>query len=176
MLRTMRSVSRGHFTSYHRVFSRASWSLWPLGRILAAAILKWIPEEEPVVVAIDDTTAQHRGKKVYGKGCHHDAVRSTHKHVVFKWGHKWVVLAITVKFPFASRAWALPILAALCRPEELNRAECELTKSVLRSNRGIVRQRRPSPTPWPRCAGFSGRKPFLNSRENTGVSKNYPRN
>ncbi len=123
MLRIMQSVRQGHFTSYHRVFSRASWSLWPLGRILAAAIFKWIPEDQPLIVVIDDTTAQHRGKKVYGKGCHHDAVRSTHKHIVFKWGHKWVVLAITVKFPFASRAWALPVLVALYRPEELNRAE-----------------------------------------------------
>ena len=30
--------------------------------------------EEPVLVPMDDTTAQHRGKCVYGKGCHHDAV------------------------------------------------------------------------------------------------------
>ena len=123
MVWSMRSVIRGHFTNYHRVFSRASWSLWPLGRILAQAILKYIAHDQPIVVAIDDTTAQHRGKRVYGKGRHHDAVRSAHKHVVFKWGHKWIVLAITVKFPFVRRHWALPVLAALYRPEELNRSE-----------------------------------------------------
>ena len=123
MVWTMRSVIQGHFTNYHRVFSRASWSLWPLARILAQAILKHLPDNQPIVVAIDDTTAQHRGKRVYGKGCHHDAVRSAHKHVVFKWGHKWIVLAITVRFPFVGRHWALPVLAALYRPEELNRAE-----------------------------------------------------
>ena len=123
MVWSMRSVIRGHFTDYHRVFSRASWSLWPLGKILARAVLNFIADDEPIVVAIDDTTAQHRGKRVYGKGCHHDAVRSAHKHVVFKWGHRWIVLAITVKFPFARSSWALPILAALYRPEELNRSE-----------------------------------------------------
>jgi hypothetical protein len=72
---------------------------------------------------MDDTTAQHRGRCVYGKGCHHDAVRSAHRHVVFRWGHRWVVLAVSVKFAFSWRRWALPVLVALYRPESLNRAE-----------------------------------------------------
>lgn len=123
MLTSARCVVSGHWTDYHRLFSRASWSLWALGKILARAILAWVPDDEPVVVAIDDTTAQHRGKKVYGKGCHHDAVRSAHKQIVFKWGHRWVVLAVMVKFPFVRRRWALPVLVALYRPEELDRKE-----------------------------------------------------
>lgn len=120
---TMRAVIAGHSSDYHRVFSRASWSLWPLGKVLAGAILHFIPSDEPVLVPMDDTTAQHRGKHVYGKGCHHDAVRSAHKHIVYRWGHRWIVLAISVKFPFTSRRWALPVLCSLYRPEELNRAE-----------------------------------------------------
>jgi hypothetical protein len=123
VLWTMRAVVDGHCSTYHRVFSRASWSLWPLGKILATAILQLIPPDEPVLVPIDDTTAQHRGKHVYGKGCHHDAVRSAHKHIVYRWGHRWIALAISVKFPFTSRRWALPVLCALYRPEELNLAE-----------------------------------------------------
>ena len=123
MLTSARCVISGHWSCYHRVFSRASWSLWPLGKILARAALRWIPDDAPVVVAIDDTTAQHRGKRVYGKGCHHDAVRSAHKQIVFKWGHRWVVLAVMVKFPFARRHWALPVLVALYRPEPLDRKE-----------------------------------------------------
>ena len=123
VLWTLRGLIGGHSSTYHRVFSRAVWSLWPVGKILAAAILRQIPPEEAVLVPMDDTTAQHRGKKVYGKGCHHDAVRSSHSHVVWRWGHRWVVLAISVKFPFTSRRWALPILPALYRPKELNQAE-----------------------------------------------------
>jgi len=120
---TLRPVIHGHVSTYHRVFSRASWSLWPLGKVLATAVLRFIPVDEPVLVPMDDTTAQHRGKHVYGKGCHHDAVRSSHSHVVWRWGHRWVVLALSVKFPFTSRRWALPVLCALYRPEDLNRAE-----------------------------------------------------
>jgi hypothetical protein len=123
VLWTMRGVIVGHCSTYHRVFSRAAWSLWPLGKVLTAAILRLIPEEEPVLVPMDDTTAQHRGKKVYGKGCHHDAVRSSHSHIVWRWGHRWVVLAISVKLPFTWRRWALPVLVALYRPKELNQAE-----------------------------------------------------
>src|SRR5262249_7063630 len=33
-------------------------------------------------------------------------------------GHKWVVLAILVRFPFAARPWALPVLAALYHSPE----------------------------------------------------------
>ena len=37
ILWTLRGVIRGHPSTYHRVFSRACWSLWPLGRVLATA-------------------------------------------------------------------------------------------------------------------------------------------
>ncbi|MHC4507976.1 MAG: IS701 family transposase [Planctomycetota bacterium] len=130
ILWTMRGLVAGHPSTYHRVLSRAVWSLWPLGKVVAGAILHQIPPDEPVLVPMDDTTAQHRGKHVYGKGCHHDAVRSAHNHVVFRWGHRWVVLAISVQFPFTSRRWALPVLAALYRPESLNRAEARRHKTA----------------------------------------------
>jgi len=137
ILWTMRGLVPGHISSYHRVFSRAPWSLFPLGRILATAIIQLIPGEW-IVVAMDDTTAQHKGKKVYGKGCHHDAVRSTHTHIAYRWGHKWVVLAIVVKFPFASRPWALPVLCALYRPRELNEQEGRRHKTPIMLAQGLM--------------------------------------
>jgi hypothetical protein len=93
-------------------------------------ILRHIPPDQPVLVPMDDTAAQRRGKCVYGKGCHHDAVRSSHNHIVFRWGRRWVVLAISVKFPFISRRWALPVLASLYRPRELNLAEGKSHKTA----------------------------------------------
>jgi hypothetical protein len=114
---------RGHWSDFHRVLCCRVWSCWPLGKVLAAMVLELIPADQPVVCPGDDTTPQHKGKHVYGKGCHHDACRSTHGHVVWVWGHKWVTLAINVKFPFAARPWALPVLCALYRPKELNHAE-----------------------------------------------------
>jgi hypothetical protein len=132
MLRTVGPLAQGHWSDFHRVLCRASWSCWPLAKVLAAMVLELIPQDQPVVVPVDDTTPQHKGKHVYGKGCHHDAVRSTHRHVVWVWGHKWVTLAINVKFGFASRPWALPVLCALYRPEELNRQENRRHKTPTR--------------------------------------------
>jgi len=123
ILWTVRSIVPGHYSDYHRVFSRAPWSLWVLGKVLAKAVLQHVPNDQPVLVAMDDTTAQHRGKTVYGKGCHHDAVRSSHIHTVWRWGHRWIVLAIAVRLPFTPRRWALPVLAALYRTQQLDKNE-----------------------------------------------------
>jgi hypothetical protein len=138
MLRTVGLLASGHWSDYHRVFSRASWSLWPLGHVLARAILACTDPEAPVLLAVDDTTAGHRGAKVYGKGCHHDAVRSSHSHVVWRWGHKWVVLAVSVKFPFTTRRWALPVLVALYRPPKLDEAEGRRHKTPLHLARQLT--------------------------------------
>jgi hypothetical protein len=132
-LRTARTLAAGtgHFTDYHRVFSRARWSLWPLGKVLAATVLELVPQGEPAVCPVDDTTPQHKGRHVYGKGRHRDNCRSTRSHTVWVWGHKWVVLAVNVRFPFASRPWALPVLAALYRPKELDQKEGRRHKTTL---------------------------------------------
>jgi hypothetical protein len=135
---TVRSLMHGHASSYHRVFSRSPWSAWVLGRVLAAIILEWGPDDQRVILSVDDTTALHKGKKVYGKGRHHDAVRSTHSHIVWKWGHKWVVLAINVRFPFAKRPWALPVLTALYQSEELNKQEGRRHRTPIDLAKGLV--------------------------------------
>ena len=103
MLRAVGSLARGHWSDCHRVLCCRVWSCRPLGKVLGAMVLELIPTDQPVVCPVDDTNPQHKGKCVYGKGKHHDACRSTHSHMVWVWGHKWVVLAINVKFPFASR-------------------------------------------------------------------------
>lgn len=120
LLRTVPAVAAGHASSYHRVFSSRRWSLWKLGYVLAYAILYYLVPDGPVYLAVDDTVDEHRGKNVYGKACHRDAVRSTHSYTAYRWGHKWVVLAILVRFPFAKRPWALPVLVALYRAKEWN--------------------------------------------------------
>jgi len=63
LLWTMRGVITGHHSTYHRIFSRSVWSLWPLGKALATEFLRFIPPDESVLVPMDDTTAQHRGSK-----------------------------------------------------------------------------------------------------------------
>src|SRR4051794_19579712 len=115
LLRSVPGLAPGHPSSYHRVFSKRRWSTLLLARLLAKFILDHCVADGPVFLAGDDTVDEHRGAKVHGKGCHRDPVRSTHAFTAYRWGHKWVVLTILVKFPFAARPWALPVLVALYR-------------------------------------------------------------
>jgi hypothetical protein len=78
-----------------------------------------------------------RGSAPTGKGCHHDSVRRTHSHAVWRRGHRWIVLAILVHFPFARRPWALPVLVALYRPKELNKQEGRRHRTHLELARGL---------------------------------------
>jgi DDE superfamily endonuclease len=121
LLRSLGALAPGHPTSYHRVFSRSRWSAWTLARRFTTAVLARFVPQGPVALAGDDTVTEHPGPKVYGKGCHRDPVRSTHSFTAYRWGHKWVVLALLVRFPFTTRRWALPLLVALYRSEEDNR-------------------------------------------------------
>jgi DDE superfamily endonuclease len=118
LLRTLGALAPGHPSSYHRVFCKRRWSCWRLAQGLANWVFDHLVPEGRVLLAGDDTVDGHKGAKVFGKGCHRDPVRSTHSLTVFRWGHKWVVLAVLVRFPFTRRLWALPVLVALYRTEK----------------------------------------------------------
>jgi hypothetical protein len=121
LLRALGPLAGGHRTDYQRVLSRAPWS--GLGCALAGFVLRHVLPDGPVVLAGDDTVDGHPGRKVYGKARHRDPVRSTHSYTAWRYGHKWVVLAVLVRLPFATRRWALPVLVALYRAPGLSRAE-----------------------------------------------------
>lgn len=123
LLRCLGVLAPGHPSSYHRIFSRSPWRPWELARRFTATVLTRFAPQGVIELAGDDTVAEHPGPKVYGKGCHRDPVRSTHSFTAFRWGHKWVVLALLVRLPFATRRWALPLLVALYQPEEENRRQ-----------------------------------------------------
>src|SRR4051794_4161667 len=118
LLRYLGALAPGHSSSYHRVLSHRRWRCRRLARRYIAAVLARFAPHGPVEVAGDDTVTEHPGAKVYGKGCHRDPVRSTHSFTAYRWGHKWVVLALLVRFPFCRRRWALPLMVALYRPPE----------------------------------------------------------
>lgn len=121
LLRTAGPLAPGHRTSYQRVLSAARWSGLGLARALAAFLLRHLLPAGPVTLVGDDTVDGHKGKHVYGKARHRDPVRSTKAHTVWRYGHRWVVLAVLVRFPFAPRPWALPVLVDLYRSADDNR-------------------------------------------------------
>jgi hypothetical protein len=118
VLRTVPALTPGHQSTYHRIFSRSPWSTWRLARCLTAWVIEHFVADGPIPLVGDDTVDEHRGKKVFGKGRHRDAVRSSHSYTAFRYGHKWVVLAVLVRFPFTARPWALPVLVVLYRNKD----------------------------------------------------------
>jgi hypothetical protein len=136
LLRTLGALAPGHPSSYHRVFSKRRWSCWRLARCLTGWLFDHLVPEGKVLLAGDDTVDEHPGDKVFGKGCHRDPVRSTHSFTAFRWGHKWVVLAVLVRFPFTRRLWALPVLVALYHGE----ADDELAGRKHKTPQQLLRQ------------------------------------
>src|SRR5829696_7749864 len=123
LVRTLGRLAPGHDASYRRVLSAARWSGLELGCALAAYLLRHLVPDGPVYLVGDDTVDGHPGRRVYGKGRHRDPVRSSHAYTAWRYGHKWVVLAVLVKLPFATRRWALPVLIDLYRTPEVSKAE-----------------------------------------------------
>jgi hypothetical protein len=139
LVRTLGPLVPGDPSSYRRVFSQRRWSGWRLARLLTVWTLEHLLPAGPIFLAADDTVDEHRGKNVYGKGRHRDPVRSTHSYTAFRWGHKWVVVAVLVRFPFTRRLWALPVLVALYRSEEDNRRQARRHKTPPELLRQLLR-------------------------------------
>ena len=139
LLRTVAGLAQGDPSTYRRVLSLAQWSGLALAALLTRFLIRHFWPQGRIHLVGDDTVTEHPGRKVYGKGRHRDPVRSSHSYTAYRWGHKWVVLAVLVQFPFAARPWALPVLVALYRsPQEdqkrgrPHRTPAQLLKLLLR--------------------------------------------
>ena len=118
-LRVMGLSCERHFTNYHRVLNRATWSARQGSRILLGLLmLLLVPPGATLVLGADDTVERRTGRKIKAKGGYRDAVRSTKKHVIRCFGLKWVSMMLLVPVPWSQRVWALPFLTALCWPAQ----------------------------------------------------------
>jgi DDE superfamily endonuclease len=122
LLRVAAPLAAGHVTTYQRVFSSASWSALRLACGLGRLVVARLSPDTPILLAGDDTVDGHPGRRVSGTARHRDPVRSRPGSTAGRSGPKGVVLAVLVRFPLATRPWALPVLVALDRSEEDNRA------------------------------------------------------
>ncbi len=123
VLRLLALIETINPSTYHRVFSYRKWSSRKLAYVITRFLLQRFARSGVVRLCGDETVDGHRGKKVYGKARHRDAVRSSHSHTVYRYGHKWVVLAVLIDLPYMNRPVALPVLVALYRDKKTNAAE-----------------------------------------------------
>ena len=126
-----------HFTTYHNFLKRCECPLLELSRILCSLIFVLI--SGVIELAVDETICRHSGPKVFGVCCHRDPLLSTHKHIQYSFGHKWVVLGVRFHVSWLKRPWTLPCLMALWVSEKhcpiyglKHRTPIELTIIMLR--------------------------------------------
>jgi hypothetical protein len=140
-LRIMGLAQEPHFTNYHRVLNRATWSALAAARILLGLIVAILPHDTPIILAADDTIERRNGRLITAKGCYRDPVRSSQKHTVLCFGLKWVAMMVLIPVPWSERTWALPFLTALTWPEGKGPRRCHKTSiDWARQMVGLVRR------------------------------------
>jgi hypothetical protein len=112
-LRMMGLSNEPNFSSYHHVLNRVKWSLLSGAKILLDSIVSQMESGNPLVFFIDETLERRKGPKIKAKGYYRDAVRSSKQNVVKTPGLKWLSLAVSWKFPFSGRHFALPFMSIL---------------------------------------------------------------
>jgi hypothetical protein len=107
---TGQAEQRNHAAAF-RLFSQAAWNWDEVCRLLGLVILATLVPGLRVWLVVDDTLCHKRGAKVAFGGIFLDAVLSTKRHKVFRFGNNWVLLGVVVELPFRpNRYFCLPIL------------------------------------------------------------------
>ncbi|MBV8432555.1 MAG: transposase [Solirubrobacterales bacterium] len=107
---TGRSQHEDHSKAF-RLFNQAAWNWDEVCRILLVRLLAAFVPGTRVWLVLDDTLCHKRGAKVAFGGMFLDAVLSTRRHKVFRFGTNWVTLGLVVQLPFRTdRFFCLNIL------------------------------------------------------------------
>ncbi len=142
VLRITGHASDRHFTNYHRVLSRAPWSVRDGSRILLGHLVRAFAPRGPVIVGLDDTVERRWGPKIATRGIYRDPVRSSHSHFVKTSGLRWMSLMLLAPVPWADCVWALPFLTALVPSERYNIVKGRRHKTLLDFGRELALQAR----------------------------------
>ena len=130
ILRAIGLSQESGFSKYHRILNSLDWSAKRGSAILLKMLLKIVGKERPVVL-IDETLERRKGKKIRAKGYYRDAVRSSRSQVVNTTGLKWLVMALSFRFNFAKRAFALPFFTVLEPSEKSTKKQGKRHKTTL---------------------------------------------
>jgi len=139
-LKTLGMKGEKGFDKYHKVLNRARWSTHAGSKILLEQLLG--PEDETLVVAVDEHLERRRGKKIKAKGYYRDAVRSSKNCVVKCSGLKWITVMVLKKLPWHSRLFALPFMTILAPSKKANEKKGRKHKTTIDWTIQLVKQLR----------------------------------
>jgi hypothetical protein len=96
---TGHAADTDHSKAY-RLFNQAVWNWDDIARIFLVELLCDLIPGSSVWLVVDDTLCHKRGAKVAFGGIFLDAVLSSRKHKIFRFGVNWVTLGVVVQLPF----------------------------------------------------------------------------
>lgn len=128
---TGQAEQRNHAAAF-RLFSQAAWNWDEVCRLLLIRILACLVPGTRVWLVVDDTLCHKRGAKVALGGIFLDAVLSTKRHKVFRFGNNWVLLGVVVELPFRpNRYFCLSVLWRVYEKQGSKSKQEHRTKSQL---------------------------------------------
>jgi hypothetical protein len=128
---TGRAADHSHCPAF-RLFSAAAWNWDEVSRILLVKLLAAFVPGARVWLVIDDTLCHKRGAQVAFGGIFLDAVLSSKRHKVFRFGTNWVTLGLVVQLPFRTdRFICLNVLWRLYAKKDKANPAAHRTKSQL---------------------------------------------
>src|SRR5262245_2825317 len=84
----------------YRLFNQAAWNWDDIARLFLIELLCDLIPGSCVWLVVDDTLCHKRGAKVAFGGIFLDAVLSSRKHKIFRFGVNWVTRGVVVQLPF----------------------------------------------------------------------------
>lgn len=118
--------------SFFRLFSQAGWNWDEVCRILLTTLLVRLVPAGKVWLVVDDTLCHKRGARVAFGGIFLDAVLSSKRHKVFRFGTNWVTLGLVIELPFRrDRFFCLNILWRIYSKKDKTRTTTHRTKLQL---------------------------------------------
>ena len=135
MLQGARLQRLWHHTRGHSFFAERKWCPDKLGLLLLAFLVaRFVPADQPIRLAVDDSLFTRWGKRVYGAAWQYDGSRPSGQGAQIGYGNNWVILTAIVPLPFMKRAVSVSIFCRPWRPDPEAKAERK-------------RGRRPKPNP-----------------------------
>jgi hypothetical protein len=129
---TTGQAERRNHASAFRLFSQAVWNWDEVCRLLLVQILARLVPGTRVWLVVDDTLCHKRGAKVAFGGIFLDAVLSSKRHKVFRFGNNWVMVGVVVELFFRpTRYFCLPIVWRVYEKRGTKSKKEHRTKSLL---------------------------------------------
>jgi hypothetical protein len=112
---TTRLADHCDHSKAYRLFNQALWNWDELARLTLLELLADLIPGSSLWLVVDDTLCHKRGAKVAFGGIFLDAVLSSRKHKVFRFGVNWVTLGVVLGLPFRKdRFFCVNLLWRVC--------------------------------------------------------------